>query len=133
MRPLPKLSVLPNASPPDVEARELDRALRAELSETEYRVLQARLTGAIKAVQTLRDRAPEVARRVWGEWAVHASPNLLDDEARGWIEGVVAELLEVERSDNSHVQHVQELLRKRKRMLKVVNVRRPNTRKARAR
>jgi hypothetical protein len=85
-------------------------------------VLQARLTGALKAVDTLRDRAPEVAKRVWGEWAVHAAPNLLDREAQSWIEGVVAELLHVEQHGrpSSHVDHLDRLIKQSRPQLRAV-------------
>lgn len=109
-----------DATPPDIDAPQLERALRAELTDIEYRTLQARLTGAIKAVETLRQRAPDLAKRVWGNWAVHASPNLLDSEARSWIEGVVAELLHVERHPHPHVGHVQLLVKGRRPVLKIV-------------
>lgn len=44
----------------------IERELRARLNEMEYRVLQARLTGAVKAIATLRERAPDLVPLMFG-------------------------------------------------------------------
>lgn len=45
----------------------VERELRARLTQTEYTVLQSRLTGAVKAIATLRDRAPDLVPLMFGK------------------------------------------------------------------
>lgn len=45
----------------------IERALRQRVSEIEYRVLQSRLTGAIKAIAFLRARAPDLVPLMFGD------------------------------------------------------------------
>jgi len=52
------------AGPRDAYA--LERELRARLSKTEYSVLQSRLTGAVKAIAMLRERAPDLVPLMFG-------------------------------------------------------------------
>lgn len=49
-----------------MNAAAVERELRARLTETEYRVLQARLTGAVKAIATLKERAPDLVPMMFG-------------------------------------------------------------------
>lgn len=109
----------PPEGPPPVDVRHLERALRATFSESEWRLLQAQLIGALKAVQILRERAPEIAQRVWGRWAVNASPNELSQESREWIETIVAGLLEAQRT-KGQLSLLEIIVRQRKPMLKAV-------------
>jgi hypothetical protein len=44
----------------------VERELRQRLTHSEYRVLQARLTGAVKAIATLRERAPDLVPLMFG-------------------------------------------------------------------
>jgi hypothetical protein len=45
----------------------VERELRARLTKTEYVVLQSRLTGAVKAIATLRERAPDLVPLMFGD------------------------------------------------------------------
>lgn len=44
----------------------VERELRTRLSDAEYRLLQSRLTGAVKAITTLRERAPDLVPLMFG-------------------------------------------------------------------
>jgi hypothetical protein len=44
----------------------VEKELRARLTHKEYVVLQARLTGAVKAIATLRERAPDLVPLMFG-------------------------------------------------------------------
>ncbi len=44
----------------------VERELRARLTKSEYSVLQSRLTGAVKAIATLRDKAPDLVPLMFG-------------------------------------------------------------------
>lgn len=93
--------------------------------------MQARLTGAVKAVQILRDRAPEIAKRVWGRWALNAAPNELTTESRHLVERIVGELLDLERGQRTE-NTLEIVSRARKPMLRLVSTSQ-RSRKARAR
>jgi hypothetical protein len=56
---------MPPSVPRDPYA--IERELRKRLTETQYRVLQARLTGAVKAIATLRDTAPDLLPLMFGK------------------------------------------------------------------
>jgi hypothetical protein len=45
---------------------EIERQLRSRMTASEYRVLQSRLTGAVKAIATLRERAPDLVPLMFG-------------------------------------------------------------------
>lgn len=45
----------------------VERELRSRMTEIEYRVLQSRLTGAVKAIVTLRERAPDLVPLMFGD------------------------------------------------------------------
>jgi hypothetical protein len=45
----------------------VERELRARLTDVEYRVLQSRLTGAVKAIGTLRERAADLVPLMFGD------------------------------------------------------------------
>jgi len=45
---------------------EIERELRSRMTVAEYRVLQSRLTGAVKAIATLRERAPDLVPLIAG-------------------------------------------------------------------
>lgn len=45
---------------------EIERELRARMTTSEYRVLQSRLTGAVKAIATLRERVPDLVPLMFG-------------------------------------------------------------------
>lgn len=44
----------------------VERELRARLTTAEYSLLQSRLTGAVKAIAVLRDRAPDLVPLMFG-------------------------------------------------------------------
>src|ERR1051326_4452272 len=44
----------------------IERELRTRMTVIEYRTLQSRLTGAVKAIATLRDRAPDLVPLMFG-------------------------------------------------------------------
>lgn len=48
-------------------AGDIERELRGRMSQVEYRVLQSRLTGAVKAIGTLRERAPDLVPLMFGD------------------------------------------------------------------
>jgi hypothetical protein len=45
----------------------VERELRGRLTKTEYALLQSRLTGAVKAIATLRERAPDLVPLMFGD------------------------------------------------------------------
>jgi hypothetical protein len=73
--------------------------LRSAFTDAEWRVLQARLTGARKAIDLIQARAPSVARRVW-QRTLEASPprgtSGLEPDTKELVEGLIASLLRVE-------------------------------------
>lgn len=50
----------------------IERELRGRLTAIEYRTLQARLTGAVRAIAFLRDRAPDLLPLMFGETLAQA-------------------------------------------------------------
>src|SRR4051794_36731779 len=44
----------------------IEKELRSRMTVIEYRTLQSRLTGAVKAIATLRDRAPDLVPLMFG-------------------------------------------------------------------
>lgn len=46
---------------------EVEKALRSRMTDMEYRTLQSRLTGAVKAIAILREKAPDLVPMMFGE------------------------------------------------------------------
>jgi hypothetical protein len=78
-------------------ARRLADELRGTFTDTQWRVFQARLTGARKAIEDLRDRAPALARLYFGAQPREGSTRrALSEETQAWIDCLVERLLDVE-------------------------------------
>lgn len=72
-------------------AAAVEKELRARLTTVEYRVLQSRLTGAVKAVCTLRDRAPDLVPLMFGAGLDQAK--VLPLHTQGALTTLIEELL----------------------------------------
>lgn len=96
-----------NGEPRDAYA--LERELRERLSKTEYSVLQSRLTGAVKAIATLRDRAPDLVPLMFGD-TLHQA-RTLPTHTQSALATLIEELLIVAAADRRGHVNRQKLLR----------------------
>ena len=78
-------------------ARRFANDLRATFTDAQWRVFQARLTGARKAIEDLRERAPAMAQLYFGaQQREGAARPALSEETQAWIDCLVERLLDVE-------------------------------------
>lgn len=69
----------------------VERELRTRFSKSEYIVLQSRLTGAVKALQALHDRAPDLLPLMFDDGLDHAKA--LPLQTRGALATLIQQLL----------------------------------------
>lgn len=67
-------------------------------TDREWTLFQTRITHARKAIDTLRERAPEVFKHVFGHSPYKAHTHQLSKEAQAWIDTIVGGLLDVQRT-----------------------------------
>lgn len=91
MKPPAKQPENASVGPPDRNPYAIERELRARLTVTEYRVLQARLTGAAKAIDLLRERAPDLVPLMFGDDVGRA--RLLSPQLQGSLAFLIDRLL----------------------------------------
>jgi hypothetical protein len=88
---------------------EIERELRSRMTVVEYRVLQARLTGAVKAIATLRDRAPDLVPLIVGGGLEQAKTLPLHTQTA--LAALIEELLLAATSSPGHKVNRRALLR----------------------
>jgi hypothetical protein len=89
----------------------IEKELRARMTVIEYRTLQGRLTGAVKAIATLRDRAPDLVPLMFGSGLEQAKTLPLHTQSA--LATLIEELLAATLSDaRGHLD--------RKKILKLV-------------
>jgi hypothetical protein len=96
-------------TPRSLTPPEIERELRSRLTVTEYRVLQARLTGAVKAIATLRERATDLVPLMFGTSLEQAKTLPLHTQST--LAALIEELLLAATSPDGHTLNRRSILR----------------------
>lgn len=92
------------STPPMRSKRRDPWAAKLGFTDKEWVTFQSRLTHATKAIDMLRERAPEVFERLYGQLAINPKTAELTPDAKNWMNHIVADLLITQHRRRHHRQ-----------------------------